>query len=31
MLPNPTLDKLQTLRLHGMIKALNEQHATCNA
>ncbi|WP_198431185.1 ATP-binding protein, partial [Pseudomonas syringae] len=28
MLPNPTLDKLQTLRLHGMIKALNEQHAT---
>ena len=28
MLPNPTLDKLQTLRLHGMIKALDEQHAT---
>ncbi len=28
MLPNPTLDKLQTLRLHGMIKALGEQHAT---
>lgn len=28
MLPNPTLDKLQTLRLHGMIKALNEQQAT---
>lgn len=28
MLPNPTLDKLQTLRLQGMIKALNEQHAT---
>ena len=28
MLPNPTLDKLQTLRLHGMIKALHEQHAT---
>ncbi|MBI6567081.1 IS21-like element helper ATPase IstB [Pseudomonas synxantha] len=28
MLPNPTLDKLQTLRLHGMIKALSEQHAT---
>ncbi|MDG6387840.1 AAA family ATPase, partial [Pseudomonas syringae] len=27
MLPNPTLDKLQTLRLHGMIKALGEQHA----
>ena len=25
MLPNPTLDKLQTLRLHGMIKALNKQ------
>jgi DNA replication protein DnaC len=28
MLPNPTLDKLQTLRLHGMIKELREQHAT---
>lgn len=28
MLPNPTLDKLQTLRLHGMINALNEQQAT---
>lgn len=28
MLPNPTLDKLQTLRLHGMIKALGEQPAT---
>ena len=28
MLPNMTLDKLQTLRLHGMIKALDEQHAT---
>jgi DNA replication protein DnaC len=28
MLPNPTLDKLQTLRLYGMIKALGEQHAT---
>ncbi|RML72858.1 Transposase subunit, partial [Pseudomonas syringae pv. maculicola] len=28
MLPNPTLDKLQTLRLHGMIKSLGEQHAT---
>jgi DNA replication protein DnaC len=28
MLPNPTLDKLQTLRLHSMIKALSEQHAT---
>ncbi|MCP1507665.1 DNA replication protein DnaC [Pseudomonas marginalis] len=28
MLANPTLDKLQTLRLHGMVKALNEQHAT---
>ena len=28
MLPNPTLDKLQTLRLHGMIKALSEQHST---
>lgn len=28
MLPNPTLDKLKTLRLHGMIKALGEQHAT---
>ncbi len=28
MLPNPTLDKLQTLRLHGMIKALSGQHAT---
>ncbi|WP_426119954.1 IS21-like element ISPre4 family helper ATPase IstB [Pseudomonas sp. DSP3-2-2] len=28
MLPNPTLDKLQALRLHGMIKALSEQHAT---
>ena len=28
MLPNPTLDKLQTLRLHGMVKALSEQHAT---
>lgn len=28
MLPNPTLEKLQTLRLHGMIKALSEQHAT---
>ncbi len=28
MLPNPTLDKLQALRLHGMIKALGEQHAT---
>lgn len=28
MLPNPTLDKLHTLRLHGMIKALGEQHAT---
>ena len=24
MLPHPTLDKLQTLRLHGMLKALNE-------
>ena len=23
MLPNPPLDKLQTLRLHGMIKALS--------
>ena len=22
MLPHPTLDKLQTLRLHGMLKAL---------
>ncbi|WP_110949225.1 IS21-like element ISPsy14 family helper ATPase IstB [Pseudomonas bohemica] len=28
MLPNPTLDKLLTLRLHGMIKSLGEQHAT---
>jgi hypothetical protein len=28
MLPNPTLDKLQTQRLHGMIKSLSEQHAT---
>jgi DNA replication protein DnaC len=28
MLPNPTLDKLQTLRLHGMIKSLSEQHTT---
>lgn len=28
MLPNPTLDKLQTLRLQGMVKALSEQHAT---
>jgi len=28
MLPNPPLDKLQTLRLQGMIKALGEQHAT---
>ncbi|CAI8741441.1 hypothetical protein EMIT0324P_170011 [Pseudomonas chlororaphis] len=28
MLANPTLDKLQTLRLHGMFKALSEQHAT---
>jgi DNA replication protein DnaC len=28
MLPNPTLDKLQTLRLQGMIKSLGEQHAT---
>lgn len=28
MLPNPTLDKLQTLRLHGMIKTLSEQHST---
>ncbi|KPX12840.1 IS21-like element helper ATPase IstB [Pseudomonas syringae] len=28
MPPNPTLGKLQTLRLHGMIKALNEQQAT---
>ncbi len=28
MLPNPTLNKLQTLRLHGMIKVLSEQHAT---
>lgn len=27
MLPNPTLDKLQILRLHGMVKALSEQHA----
>ena len=26
MLANPTLDKLQTQRLHGMIKALGEQH-----
>ena len=25
MLPHPTLDKLQTLRLHGMLKALHEQ------
>jgi hypothetical protein len=25
---NPTLEKLQALRLHGMIKALGEQHAT---
>lgn len=28
MLPNPTLDKLQTLRLNGMIKALSEQYST---
>lgn len=28
MLPNPTLDKLQTQRLHGMIKSLGEQHET---
>jgi DNA replication protein DnaC len=28
MLPNPTLDKLHTLRLHGMIKSLGEQQAT---
>ncbi len=28
MLPNPTLDKLQTLRLNGMLKALTEQHTT---
>ncbi|WP_213881744.1 IS21-like element helper ATPase IstB [Pseudomonas sp. dw_358] len=28
MLPNPTLDKVQTLRLHGMIKSLSEQHTT---
>ena len=28
MLPNPTLDKLQTLRLNGMIKAFGEQQAT---
>ena len=28
MLPHPTLDKLQTLRLHGMLKALNEQLKT---
>lgn len=26
MLPNPPLDKLQPLRLHGIIKALGEQH-----
>ena len=25
MLPHPTLDKLQTLRLTGMLKALSEQ------
>ena len=25
MLPHPTLDKLQSLRLHGMLKALAEQ------
>lgn len=25
MLPHPTLDKLKTLRLHGMLKALAEQ------
>ncbi|HAI8884023.1 TPA: AAA family ATPase, partial [Escherichia coli] len=25
MLPHPTLDKLQTLRLTGMLKALAEQ------
>ena len=28
MLTHPTLDKLQTLRLHGMLKALNEQLKT---
>ena len=28
MLPHPTLDKLQTLRLHGMLKALAEQLKT---
>ncbi|GEM_PF-2673113 len=28
MLPHPTLDKLQTLRLHGMLKALSEQLKT---
>lgn len=28
MLPNPTLDKLQTLRLNGMLKALSEQYGT---
>ena len=28
MLPHPTLDKLQTLRLTGMLKALNEQLKT---
>jgi DNA replication protein DnaC len=27
MLPDPILDKLQILHLHGMIKALSEQHA----
>lgn len=28
MLHHPTLDKLQTLRLNGMVKALNEQSST---
>ena len=28
MLPHPTLDKLQTLRLHGMLKAFAEQLKT---
>ena len=28
MLPHPTLDKLQTLRLTGMLKALAEQLKT---
>ena len=30
MLPHPTLDKLQTLRLHGMLKALAEQLKTAD-